>query len=140
MHESTKLVTVDGANYQIRRMTPAVGGYIWQRMMAAVYKAQEGRKEEPTPEPEVDDKKKPTPEERMRGMCGVTFMFLSFEDFQFVQKHCMQVLTREEPGAGFLGLQLDDGRWVAKDVENNPLLVTKLMVEVLVFNLTAFLA
>jgi hypothetical protein len=140
MHEATKIVSVDGVNYQLRRMTPLVGGYIWQRLMAALYKAQEGRKQEPEPTVEDASKPKPSAEERMRAMCGVAFLFLSFEDFQFVQKHCMQVLMREEPVAGFLPVQMDDGRWASKEVEANPLLVTKLMVEALVFSLHPFLA
>jgi hypothetical protein len=140
MHESHKVVPVDGANYRIARMTPLVGGYIWQRLLSALYKAQDGRKTEDEQAPLLDAPK-PSTEERMRGMCGVTFMFLSFEDFQFVQKHCMQMIEREEPApAGYLRVQLDDGRWAVPEIAANPLLVTKLMVEALVFSLHPFLA
>jgi hypothetical protein len=140
MHEATKTVEVDGINYQIRRMTPAVGSYIWQRLMAAVYKAREGRAEQLTAESIAEpETKKPSSEDRLRGMCGVTFMFLSFDDFQFVQRNAMRVLSREETTAGFLPVQADDGRWAAKELEENPFLVTKLTVEVLVWNLASFL-
>jgi hypothetical protein len=138
MHAETKIVPIDGVNYQLRRMTPTVGGYLWQRLMAALYKAKESSAPQPE-EKEDETKPKPSTEERLRGMCGVCFVFMSFDDYEFVQKRCMLMVEREEPGAGFLAVQLSDGRWVSKEVEANPLLVTKLMVEVLVFNLHSFL-
>jgi hypothetical protein len=137
MHEATKIVSVDGVNYQLRRMTPVVGGYIWQRLLAAVYKAQEGRKQEEAVED--DTKPKPTNEEKLRTLCGVAFLFLAFDDYEFVQKNCMRLVEREEAGAGFLAVQLADGRMAVPELEANPLSVTKLMVEVLVFNLSSFL-
>jgi hypothetical protein len=141
MHDKTKIVLLDEVNYQVRRMTPAVGSHIWQLLMKAVYKAQEGQKEEPTA-PSVDnaEAKKPSNEERLRGMCGVAFMFLSFDDFQFIQRNCMLKLSRSEGAAGYLPVMADDGRWAASELEESPFLVTRLMVEVLVFNLESFLA
>jgi hypothetical protein len=138
MHEATIVVPVDGVNYQIRRMTPAVGSYIWQRLMAAVYKASEGSKEEVA---EPEDKKAPRPSDadRLRAMCGVAFMYLGFDDFEFVQKNCMRMLSREEPSMGYIPVVADSGQWAAKDLEANPFAITRLMVEVLVINLASFL-
>ena len=140
MHDETKSVTIDEANYQLRRMTPAVGSYIWQLLMKAVYKSQEGQKEDVTQPAPLPDAMKPSNEERLRGMCGVAFMFLGFDDFQFVQRNCMLKLSREEATAGYLPVMADDGRWANKELEQNPFLVTRLMVEVLAFNLSSFLA
>ena len=139
MHDKTKIVLLDEVNYQVRRMTPAVGSHIWQLLMKAVYKAQEGQKEEVVSAP-PPDAPKPSNEERLRGMCGVAFMFLSFDDFQFIQRNCMLKLSCEEAAVGYLPVMADDGRWAAKDLEDNPFLVTRLTVEVLVFNLSSFLA
>ena len=114
MHAETKIVPIDGVNYQLRRMTPTVGGYLWQRLMAALYKAKESSAPQ-TEEKEDETKPKPSTEERLRGMCGVCFVFMSFDDYEFVQKRCMLMVEREEPGAGFLAVQLSDGRWVSKE-------------------------
>jgi len=139
MHEDTVIVPVDNVNYQVRRMTPAVGSYIWQRLMAAVYKASEGQKDTVAEEP-TSDALKPSSAERLRAMCGVAFMFLGFDDFEFLQKNCLRVVSREEPTLGYIPIVSDDGRWAAKDLEKNPFMVTRLMVEVLVVNLADFLA
>jgi len=138
MHEATIVVPVDGVNYQIRRMTPAVGSYIWQRLMAAVYKASEGRKDEVSAEP-VAEVPQPSNADRLRAMCGVAFMYLDFDDFEFVQKNCMRTVSREEPGMGYIPVVADSGQWAAKDLETNPFTITRLMVEVLVVNLASFL-
>jgi hypothetical protein len=140
MHEAHKIVPIDGHSYRLGRLTAAVGGYIWQRLLAAIYKARETAKPEQEPTKEDEAKPKPPVEDRMRTICGMTFMFLSFEDYQFVQRHCMAVVARKEPDpAGYLDIQLTDGRWAVPEIESNPFLVTKLMTEVLVWNLAPFL-
>ena len=139
MHETAVVVPIDSVNYQVRRMTPAVGSYIWQRLMAAVYKASEGQKDEAPVEPAVETPQ-PSSADRLRAMCGVAFMYLGFDDFEFVQKNCLRVVSREEPDMGYIPVVADDGRWVAKDLEGNPFMITRLMVEVLTVNLVSFLA
>ena len=151
MHEATVVVPVDGVNYQIRRMTPAVGSYIWQRLMAAVYKASEGQKDEAPVEPAEPaepavEAPQPSSAERLRASagrlratCGVAFMYLGFDDFEFVQKNCMRMLSREEPNMGYIPVVADSGQWAAKDLEANLFIITRLMVEVLVVNLASFL-
>jgi len=106
--------------------------------MAAVYKASEGRKDEVSAEP-VAEVPQPSNADRLRAMCGVAFMYLDFDDFEFVQKNCMRTVSREEPGMGYIPVVADSGQWAAKDLETNPFTITRLMVEVLVVNLASFL-
>ena len=142
MHDKVKTVEVDGAQYEVRRMTPAVGSYIWQKLMAACYKAGESAKDSTQPEEGRVEKLLPTPtaEERLRALCGVAFMFMDFETFLFVQASAMKVLSRHEGPAGFIPVMTDDGRWSVNELSDSPMLVTRLAVEALVFNLHSFLA
>jgi hypothetical protein len=145
MHEKAKQFELNGETYQFRRMTPAVGSYIWQRLMAACYKAGAESTQSTTTEPEAPetDKLKPSAEERVRGLCGVAFMFFSFTDLEFVQKSAMKVTSKYEPdekGRALLPVMSDDGRWTDQALAESPFLVTRLTVEVLCFNLASFLA
>ena len=41
LQPKTTNVTVNEQEYQLSKMTPAVGSYIWQLLMAACFKAQQ---------------------------------------------------------------------------------------------------
>ena len=152
MHDKTKTFELGGVTYQFRRMTPAVGSYIWQRLMAASYKGLEGREkaiedavrqEAERVKAQAEPPKKELPEERLRELCGMTFMFLSFEDLEFIQKNAMRVTSKYEPdekGRALLPVMSDDGRWTDQALADNPMLVTRLTVEALAYNLASFLA
>lgn len=135
----TKDVTIDGTSYEIRRTTPAVGGFIWQQLMRACYKSAADAVQVAHTEPEQPEQPKAPPEERLRAICGVAFMHLSIDDFTFVQNSCMKLLSRRE-GAALIPVMSSDERWGAPDLAENPFLVTRLTVEVLVHNLQSFLA
>jgi hypothetical protein len=84
-----------------------------------------------------------TPEQRLRGMCGIAFMHLSFADTEFMQTAAMKVISRVEVLAGVatpMPVMDDSGRYAIEDVANDPFLVTRLTVEALVFSLAPFLA
>ena len=148
MKEKTTEVTVQGQRYQVRRMTPTTGSYIWQRLMASMFKAQMEAGAAATEAAEVDSKateaaEKATPEQRLRGMCGIAFMHLSFTDTEFMQTAAMKVISRVETLAGVatpMPIMDDTGRYAIEDVASDPFLVTRLTVEALVFSLAPFLA
>ena len=144
MKEKTTEVTVNGQRWLIRRMTPTTGSYIWQRLMASMFKAQmeAGVAEDTVPEPSKPDEPKLTPEQRLRGMCGIAFMHLSFADTEFMQTAAMKVISRVENLAGMdtpMPVMDSDGRYAIEDVASDPFLVTRLTVEALVFSLAPFL-
>lgn len=139
----TTIVELEGQRYQINKMTPKVGSYLWQKFVAAGFKAQQafGGKETPA-DPNDPVTKELSPEEKMRGVCAVSLTQLDFEDYGFVMREAMRVVWRDAatdvPGQ-FIPVMSDDGRWSFPDMEVNPMLVTRLMTEALVFNLASFL-
>lgn len=140
MTEKTKLVTVRDRQYQLRKMLPDVGSFIYLRMIGAVYNnkvAQDSGEAQPA-EPEV----KPKPEETARLVCGVAFMRgLSFEDLQFTQRHAMMVVSLMEDMAGTLTpmpVMTDSGKWANPELKDDAALVQELTMEALVFNLAGF--
>lgn len=146
MHHKTRDFPVGTETYQFRKLLPAVGTFIWQRLMAASYKAQAtfGRGDRGEVEP-PKDAPQPTPEDRLRVICGIAFMQLDFKDFEFIQNACMKATTRlvitgteRVP----MPVMTDDAKWTADgaEPEGNPLLLTQLMVECLVHSLLPFLA
>jgi hypothetical protein len=140
MHEATKNTEkIEGYVYQVRRMTPVVGGYIWQRFMHAMWKARQEAKVEETYVEETPEEKKLPLDVRVRGLCGVALMQLSFEDFNFVQREALRMVSRLVDGLP-IPITSDDGRWAFKEVAEEPMTVTKLVMEVLAFNLSGFLA
>jgi len=149
----TKEVTAADHRYEIRRMTPVTGGYIWQRLMAACFKAQQqsaasGVAQAEETEEAKAEAAKVSAEDKLRSLCGVAFMQLSLEDFSYVQAACMKAISRFETkdgkdGAiaiGFIPIMQDNGVWTSPDVADSPFLITKLMVEAVVFNLASFLS
>ena len=146
MKEKTTEVTVQGQQWLLRRMTPTTGSYIWQRLMAAMFKAQLDLGQQATEAAEAEEVKdtepKPTPEQRLRGMCGIAFMHLSFTDTEFMQTAAMKTISRVETMAGVtapMPVMDDSGRYAIEDVASDPFLVTRLTVEALVFSLAPFL-
>jgi hypothetical protein len=146
MKEKEKTVEVSGQRWMIRRMTPVAGSYIWQRLMAAMFKAQAA-----APQVEEDSAAaaqteeavaKATPEQRLRGMCGVAFTYLTFVDTEFIQAAAMKVTSRIENLAGVdtpMPVMMNDGRYAIAEIADDPFLVTRLTMEALVFNLASFL-
>ena len=135
----TQQVDVEGRQYQVRRLLPEIGSFIWQRLMAAMVRAsaQSGFKED-KPEEHKKHKKEQNKDQEIRGLCGVAFMYLEFEEFAFIQSQCMRVLSRFENELP-MPVMSDRGQWAAEDIADNPFLVTKLVTEVLAFNLVGFL-
>jgi hypothetical protein len=138
VREATKIVEIDKQRYHVRLFTPAVGGYIWQKLMAACFRA---RRVMPDSEPvqPSDAGAELTPEEKLRGLCGLAFMYLEIDEYTFVQNSCMKVLSQYDANDAPMPVMDNTGTWFNKELPARPLLVTKLMVEVLVHNLVGFL-
>lgn len=140
----TTNVTVNGQEYRLSKMKPAVGSYIWQLLVAACFKASQaiGPQTEAAQETSAADKAPPA--ERLRNLCGISFMQLDFDKYEFIQTNCMKVVARMEALAGNapvpIPLMTYDGCWSAPEVADNLMLVTRLMTEALVFNLLSFLS
>lgn len=135
----TKQITLGDRTYEVRRFTPAVGSYAWQLLTRSVINMRNEVDDTEAP----DDAKPQTlePEARLRGVCAIAFMSMKFEDFEFLQNHCLKVISVIENGLPMPVMTIE-GRWDPKAEEaigGNPSLLTKLMVEVLVFNLASFL-
>ena len=140
----TVVVNINGQDFQFHKMTPAIGSYIWQLLMAACFKAsQTVGGESNVSAPAEDSAIKVTPAaEKLRGLCGIAFMHLNFKDYEFIQENCIKVTARIDASAGVaaaMPLMTYDGRWAAEDVADNLMLVTRLMVEALVHSLSSFL-
>jgi hypothetical protein len=147
--DKTKIVEVADQRWQIGRLTPLDGSYIWQRLMAASFRAQ--MEMVGAQQPEGDQAiaaeaamAKATPEDRLRTLCGVAFMHMTYDDLALAQRKAMAVVARMEQLAGQpeqpMPVQASDGRWAVAELETDPFLVTRLTVEVLAYNLASFLA
>jgi DNA replicative helicase MCM subunit Mcm2 (Cdc46/Mcm family) len=143
----TTIVTVNGQDYQVRKMTPVIGSYIWQLLMAACFKASQamGTQAEEAAAKAPDKPDETTPADKLRGLCGIAFMQLDFDKYEFIQTNCMKVVSHMEtlPGGNAptpMALMTWNGTWAEASVADDLMLVTRLMTEALVFSLSSFLA
>lgn len=142
MQGSVKTVTLDEKRYDIRKMTPYKAGYIWQLLMRAAFKASQDAAKSSGVEEPPEQQQAPV-EERLRGFCAMAFMYMDFDSFQFMQNECMQVISRWESLAGQpevpIPIMVEPGKWAAKEVAEDPLLVTRLTIEAIGHNCAGFL-
>ena len=137
----TTVITVDGANYQFAKMAAKTGSYVWQRLLAGVFKAAQGAApQQDAPEGAVQ----PSVDARMRGLCAVAFMNMEEKDYLYVQTLALRTVTLLQTGPGGEQLPMPvatfDGALALPEADDNPFLVTKLVTEALVYNLSCFLA
>jgi hypothetical protein len=150
MHDKKKTVTLAGERWEIRRMTPAVGSYIWQRLMAATYRMQVKNVGASGPEPSIEESvkmkelmEKAPPEQRIKTVCGVAFMELAFDELEFTQNAALRVISKLQTAGGAVDVPMpitqEDGRGMLPELEASPSLVQQLTIEALAFNLVSFL-
>ena len=134
----TTTIEVDGAQYQVRRLLPEVGSYIWQLLMRAVFKAQQDN-----PQPESVQSSEPAPviapDARLRGFCAIAFMHMAFTDYKFMHDAALKVVSQMDGNGNPIPIMADNGQWAATDIADSPMLVTKLITESLAWNLQGFL-
>ena len=149
MKPKTNVVSLGGERWEVRRLTPAVGSYIWQRLMAANVKAQSVNQDAIQATVDEAEEKRlktlmdsVTPEQRLRGVCGIAFMYMTFEDIEFVQTAAMRVTSLIQNAGGVetpVPVMADDGRGLLPLLAEDPALVSQLVVEALAFSLVSFL-
>ena len=128
MSAKTKIVEVDGARYQLRKLRPNVGSYILTRMLAAgVSSGSLGS----------------TPKDSMlMAVFGAFLRGLDFDTFSFIQNNCLAVVgVMKQAGDGNevpMPLASDSGVFAYPEVADNLPLVMNLTVQSLMFNLSDF--
>ena len=143
----TKLVTLNGQNFQIGKVPPEAGGFILLRMIGANIQAgslaRDKNSAAPTAKPEPD-KVLITGEEMVRATVFAAFLSgLPFEEFKFVQQSCMKAVAwLSNPKAVNVPMPVmnDYGAWAFEEVGDDIGLVMQLTMEVLVWNLEGFFA
>jgi hypothetical protein len=141
--EKQKDVPIEGANYRLRRMTAAKGSYIWQRVMGGVLKAQSalggGSKDDESWE---DEAERQPAEQRFKTTYAFASMHIDFADHEFIQREALKVVARVEQLAGTeapMPVVNDAGTIVIPEIADNPMLVSRIVLESLAFNLSCFL-
>ena len=137
----TKTVTIKDQKYLVGKLPADVGAFITLRLLGAGIQAGElATPDKPSSKPE----RQPTGEEMVRAVAfGAFLRNLKFEEFQFVQRGCMRVVSwLGDPKS--LGLPMpvmnDFGQWTYPELEEDLTLVMLLTMEVLVWNLEDFFA
>lgn len=158
MQARIKVVELGGKRYQLRRLPPDVGSFIFMRMMGLSMRASQVEAEKaqaqslkaryaskldtkPTPEtPKLPEKI--TGEMRVRALTFSVFSGgVSFEDFQFIQRACIQTVGRIDTHSGQefpMPIMQDTGQWADMDVAEDVGLVMQLTTEVLIHSFASF--
>lgn len=139
----TTVTTIEGQRYQFKKMLPHVATHIYMHMLGAVL---EGRKNE-VPQEETSEPKKMSAEDRVRALVSLAFMKCSLDDIEDFQRQAATVTTRLEvapnSGADMPMPIWSNGRWVDStevQLNDNPALVHRIVMEALVFSLSPFFA
>lgn len=142
MNDRTKNVPIGASEYQLRRVTPAVGGYLWHRLMWACNKAAQAAHQGGEAAEGAEQASDLTPEQRLRTICAIGFMQMDLADYEKAQMETLKATSRVDAGGLPMPLMAGDGRWTpgTEDVQTDPFLVTQIMTESLVFNLAPYLA
>jgi hypothetical protein len=139
--QRSKIVELSGIRFQIRRLPPEVGSFIFMRMLGVSMRDRAEAKPQKQ-EPQEAESAAPqdiTGETRVRALSFSVFSGgMSFADFQFIQAHCLQAVgvMKERAGSEFaMPLVTSDGVWTpdGKPIEDDIGLVMRLTTEVLVF-------
>jgi hypothetical protein len=130
MGEKTKIVTISGQKYQIRKLRANVGSFILTRILAAGVSAGSLG---------IGDNPK---ESLLMSVFGAFLRGLDFETFSFIQNNCLSVISRMEAGADGgedpMPIVADSGVFAAPDVASNLPLLMNLTMQSLMFNLADF--
>lgn len=143
MQKRSKIVELFGSKFQVRKLPPDAGSFIFMRMLGLSMRMQAeepetSKKEEPeesvdvVPQPQLDG------ETRVRALVfGVFSNGASFADVKFIQDQCMlsAAIIQERQGVDFpLPIIKKDGTWTPEGevVADNFALLMQLTTEVLV--------
>jgi hypothetical protein len=130
LKSKTKTVEVDGQKYLIRKLSANVGSFILARVLAAsaggIVASKEGEQNSTI----------------MASMFAAFLRGLNFEEFSFIQNHCLAVVARLETPAGSpevpMPIVTDSGVFAITEVGGDLPLVMNLTIQSLLFNLSDF--
>lgn len=140
MSTRSKVVELNGQKYELRKLAPDVGSFIFMRMMGLSLRSRAAEKEqqeelpkstEPAPEPA-----KISGEMQVRALAFSVFAgAIGFDDFKFIQNACIKAVSKQRTDTGmFMPVMNDAGQWTkdGDDIETNVGLAMNLTTEVLI--------
>ena len=142
----TKIIEIGGSKYQLRKMTPAAGSFIYFKMIGAVLNQVNEATVADTAKAR-ESSAKMTPEEKARALVVSTFMRgLDYQHVEFAQRHAMMATSRVVDTGGaeaIIPVMTDDGRWVQPgpgepDLQDEPDVVQQITTEALVYSIASF--
>ena len=144
MSAKTKIFTLNGHDYRLRKLGVDEGTYIFNRMMGSLMDAAPADRSQ-ADEPE-DPTKRLTDEQRTRLVCSLAIMRgLKYEDMKFVRRNALQAIDRVEPlPTGDANTPVyESGKFIPPppdwpDLEEDAATRQQLELEALVFSLTSF--
>lgn len=144
----TKTVELQGYKFQLRRLPPQLGSFIFMRMLGISMRASAAAQEEQVAKPRKNkpqvqattevEQPKPTGEEQVRALSFSVFSGgMPFADFDFIQTGCMKVISIVEHREGVdfpMPIMNDNGSWTpsGEDLSYDAGLVMRLTTEVLI--------
>jgi hypothetical protein len=139
----SKVVELSGEKFELRKLPPEVGSFIFMRMMGVQMRMIAERAEQEAAKPKkhagveenAEERKKPTGEEQVRALAFVVFSGgIGFDDFKFIQKSCMECVSKFRDDTGMPMPVMDGGQWLpdGAQIEDNVGLVMQLTSDVLV--------
>lgn len=139
----TKEIVVNGRNYQLRKMDPVAGSFIYLRMLGTLMLA--AQNDDMRKQYDVDESApKPTEEQRTRVLISGSIMRgLSFEDTRFAHQQALQCVSESvmiKDQAAYIPVMTDTGHWSngSSELTEDGATVQKLVIESLVFSLQPF--
>lgn len=138
----TKVVTIDKESYQLRKLDPVTGSFIYLRMMGVFMLAQQNEVSRQEYEVSEEEQKQITDEQRARMLItGSVMKGLSREDSKLASTEalkCVSKLTRVKDREAYMPIMAEDGRWADQSVADDGRTVHRLIIESLVFSLQPF--
>ncbi len=138
----TKAVTIGPNQYELRRLLPEEGSFIFMRMLGISMRMRADAPQKTLTAEEklaLENAPKATGEAQVRALAfHVTSGSITFEDFKFIQRACVRcVSVFEEHGGQSLPMPIlmDNGEYAPAGalISQQPSLLVRLMTEVLVF-------
>lgn len=153
MQTRSKVVELSDRKFQIRKLPPEVGSFIFMRMLGISMKSAAAASEAPTSTVVADEPAaaveevapQATGEMRVRALSFAVFSGsgIGFEDFKFIQNSCMRAVSvvdvRSETEFP-MPVMTDSGVWTkaGSDLSDDVGLVMRITTEVLVFCFSDF--
>lgn len=148
MQTRSKVVELKNASYEVRRLLPEVGSFIFMRMMGLSMRMAQDNADRSASKPaatEVQTEEVPEPvisgEMRVRALAFSVFSGgIAFTDFKFIQDACLKSVSKKNEAGLFMPIMSDGGVWTGdgEEVRNDVGLVMQLTTEVLIYCFGSF--